>query len=112
MTIEVEREMDGIYYYVSVAVSLAGDDIDARVAEDVPELEITGYERSTGQAIHEATSALAFAQGDEIDLDEREITRALFALHEESVRQAGKTPRLAVPQLRSSTLNFPLSTIE
>ena len=112
MTIEVEREMNGIYYYVSIAVSLVGEEIEARVAEDVPELDITGYERSTGQAIQEDTGALAFEKGDEIDLDDREITRALFALHEESVSKAGKAPRFVAPQPRDSTLNIPLPTIK
>jgi len=76
MTIEVEREMDGILYYVSVCISPSGQGIHACVAEDVPELEITGYERSTGQAIHAPTGALAFQAGNEIDLDEKEERRA------------------------------------
>lgn len=80
MTIEVEREMDGILYYVSVRVSPSGEDIAAHVAEDVPELETTGYERSTGQAIYAPTGGFAFEKGDEIDLDEKEERRAAATL--------------------------------
>lgn len=84
-TITIEREHNGRDYDVPVFVEFIGSEIYAEVAEDVPELR-TRINIGRGRGMEDCfqedirTGELAFYDGQEIELTEKEELAALDAI--------------------------------